>query len=32
MTYEEAIKRIKEFGLYHAISDLPHSALTVEAF
>lgn len=32
MTYEEAIKRIKEFGLYHAIGDLPHSALTVEAF
>ena len=32
MTREEAIKRIKEFGLYHAIEDLPHSMYTVEAF
>ena len=32
MTKEEAIRRIKEFGLYHAIGDLPHSAKTVEAF
>lgn len=32
MKAQEAIKRIKEFGLYHAIVDLPHSALTVEAF
>ena len=32
MTNEEAIKRITEFGLYHAIGDLPHSAKTVEAF
>ncbi len=32
MIAEEAIKKIKEFGLHHAIEDLPHSALTVEAF
>lgn len=32
ITREEAIKRIKEFGLYHAIGDLPNSAKTVEAF
>ncbi len=32
MTEKEAIKRIKTFGLYHAIGDLPNSALTVEAF
>ena len=32
LTNKEAIKRIKEFALYHAISDLPHSAYTVEAF
>ena len=32
MTNEEAIKRIEEFGLHHAIDDLPHSAKTVEAF
>ena len=32
MTNQEAIKRIKEFGLHHAINDLPHSTLTVEAF
>lgn len=32
LTREEAIKRIKEFGLYHAIGDLPNSAKTVEAF
>lgn len=29
---KEAMQRIKEFGLYHAIQDLPHSQLTVEAF
>ena len=28
----EARRRIKEFGTYHAIKDLPHSAMTVEAF
>lgn len=32
MTEEDAIKRIKDFGLYHAIKDLPHSMRTVEAF
>lgn len=32
MTPQEAIKRIEEFGLHHAIRDLPHSAYTVEAF
>ena len=32
MTNKEAIERIKDFGLYHAIGDLPHSAKTVEAF
>lgn len=32
MTNKEAIKRIKDFGLYHAIRDLPNSAYTVEAF
>lgn len=32
MKNEEAIRRIKEFGLYHAIGDLPNSAKTVEAF
>lgn len=32
MTENEAIKRIKEFGLHHAIGDLPYSALTVKAF
>lgn len=32
MKNEEAIRRIKEFGLYHAIGDLPHSTKTVEAF
>lgn len=32
LTREEAIKRIKEFGLYHAIEDLPNSTKTVEAF
>ena len=32
MKKEEAIRRIKEFGLYHAIGDLPNSAKTVEAF
>ena len=29
---QDAIKRIKEFGLHHAIGDLPHSTFTVEAF
>lgn len=32
MTYEEAIKKIKQFGLYHAIGDLPNSVFTVQAF
>lgn len=32
MTESEAIKKVKEFGLYHAIGDLPNSALTVKAF
>ena len=32
ITIEEAIKRIKEFGLHHAIQDLPHSTYTVESF
>ena len=32
MTNEEAIERIKDFGLHHAIKDLPYSVLTVEAF
>lgn len=32
MTENEAIKRVEEFGLYHAIGDLPNSALTVKAF
>lgn len=32
MTNKEAIKRIKDFGLYHAIGDLPNSTYTVEAF
>lgn len=32
MTENEAIKRVKEFGLHHAIGDLPNSALTVKAF
>lgn len=32
MTYEEAIKKIKQFGLYHAIEDLPNSVFTVQAF
>lgn len=32
MTENEAIKKVEEFGLYHAIGDLPHSALTVKAF
>ena len=32
MTPQEAIKRIEEFGLHHAIGDLPYSAHTVEAF
>lgn len=32
MTESEAIKKVKEFGLYHAIGDLPYSTLTVKAF
>lgn len=32
MNREEAIKRIRDFGLYHAIEDLPRSTKTVEAF
>ena len=32
MNNKEAAMRIKEFGLYHAIDDLPNSVLTVEAF
>lgn len=32
MTTEEAIGRVKAFGLFHAERDLPHSELTVEAF
>lgn len=32
MTENEAIKRVEEFGLYHAIGDLPRSTLTVKAF
>ena len=32
MTENEAIKKVKEFGLYHAIGDLPNSMLTVKAF
>lgn len=32
MTENEAIKRVEEFGLHHAIGELPHSVLTVKAF
>ena len=32
MTAEEAIEKIRQFGLYHAEKDLPHSTFTVEAF
>ena len=32
MKIERAIRKIKEFGLHHAIQDLPHSELTVKAF
>ena len=32
MNIEKAIRKIKEFGLHHAIQDLPHSELTVKAF
>ncbi len=32
MTENEAIKKVKEFGLHHAIGDLPNSAFTVKAF
>lgn len=32
MTENEAIERVKEFGLHHAIGDLPNSMLTVKAF
>ena len=32
MEAKDAIMRIKDFGLHHAIEDLPKSTLTVEAF
>lgn len=32
MTNKEAARKIRDFGLYHAINDLPNSILTVEAF
>lgn len=32
MTNEEAITKLKEFGLHHAIKELPYSSQTVEAF
>lgn len=32
MTENETIKRVEEFGLHHAIGDLPNSALTVKSF
>lgn len=32
MNNKEAIRKIRDFGLYHAINDLPYSILTVEAF
>ena len=32
MTVWEAIKRINEFALHHAIQELPNSERTVEAF
>lgn len=32
ITVGEAIRRIKEFALHHAIQELPNSARTVEAF
>lgn len=32
MTEKEAIKRVEEFALHHAIGDLPNSAFTVKAF
>lgn len=32
MNNQQAIKKIEEFGLHHAIRDLPNSALTVKAF
>lgn len=32
MTVGEAIRRIKEFALHHAVQELPNSARTVEAF
>jgi RNA polymerase-binding transcription factor DksA len=32
MNIEKAIRKIKEFGLHHAIQDLPHSESTVKAF
>lgn len=32
MTENEAIKRVREFGLRHAIGKLPHSWLAVQAF
>lgn len=32
ITIQEAIKRIDEFAIHHAIKDLPNSAYTVESF
>lgn len=32
MKAEEAIEKIRKFGLYHAVKDLPRSTFTVEAF
>lgn len=32
MEIKEVRKRLKDFGSYHAIKDLPHSTYTVEAF
>lgn len=32
MNNKQAIRKIRDFGLYHAINDLPYSILTVEAF
>ena len=32
MTVGEAIRRIKEYALHHAVQELPNSARTVEAF
>ena len=32
MTYEQAIDRIKKFGLRHSLKDMPNSIYTVRAF